>query len=308
MLGSLGLLEVQAGPRCRRVVSALRRLDVPAAALPFYEEHATADPRHGKDWIDGALAPVVVDHPEWAPQILRGARWRAVVNRRFFDAMSTRFGSVEQRRVNERRMNESWCNFGPLRVGYDDSVLAPRPWTIVQSQHAAALLDGRPAGPLLELHCGAGHIGQAAAVWSRRSLVQVDDNPSACAWARRNAVANAVDADVRCVDLEELGSHDESFALVLADPPYVPSAETSRFDQDPTHAIDGGHDGLDGIRSSLPVAARLTRPGGAIVLQVRGPGQVDVLGEVAAAAGLDLDVLGMVAVAPDRAIALLTCR
>jgi hypothetical protein len=96
MLGSLGLLEVQAGPRCRRVVSALRRLDVPAAALPFYEEHATADPRHGKDWIDGALATVVVEHPEWAPRIVRGARWRAVVNGRFFDAMSDRFGLVER--------------------------------------------------------------------------------------------------------------------------------------------------------------------------------------------------------------------
>jgi hypothetical protein len=96
MLGSLGLLEVQAGPRCRRVVAAMRRLDVPAAALPFYEEHATADPRHGKHWIDGALAPVVVDHPEWAPRILRGARWRAVVNGRFFDAMSERFGLVER--------------------------------------------------------------------------------------------------------------------------------------------------------------------------------------------------------------------
>ena len=96
MLGSLGLLEVQAGPRCRRVVTALRRLDVPTGALPFYEEHATADPRHGKDWIDGALAPVVVNHPEWAPRILRGARWRAAVNGRFFDAMSARFGLVEQ--------------------------------------------------------------------------------------------------------------------------------------------------------------------------------------------------------------------
>lgn len=96
MLGSLGLLEVQAGPRCRRVVSALRRLDVAAAALPFYDEHATADPRHGKDWIDGTLAPVVVDHPEWAPRILHGARWRAIVNGRFFDAMSSRFGLVER--------------------------------------------------------------------------------------------------------------------------------------------------------------------------------------------------------------------
>ena len=215
---------------------------------------------------------------------------------------------MNETRVTESGMNEHWCDFGPLRVGYDDSVLAPRPWTIVQSKHAAALLVGRPQGPLLELHCGAGHIGQAAAAWSRRSLVQVDDNPSACAWARRNAVANRVNADVRCVPLEALESDDESFALVIADPPYVPSAETAGFAEDPVHAIDGGDDGLDGIRSSLPVAARLTRPGGSIVLQVRGPGQVDIVGAVAADAGLDLDVLGTVAVSPDRAVVLLTRR
>ena len=207
-----------------------------------------------------------------------------------------------------RAVNERWCDFGPLRVGFDDSVLAPRPWTIVQSRHAAALLDGRPEGPLLELHCGAGHIGQAAALWSGRPLVQVDDNPSACAWARRNAEANAVRAEVRCVPLEELASGDELFALVLADPPYVPSAETGQFADDPVHAIDGGRDGLDGIRAALPVAARLTRPGGAIVLQVRGPGQVDAITGVAADAGLDIDLLGMMTVAPDRAIAVLTCR
>jgi methylase of polypeptide subunit release factors len=202
-------------------------------------------------------------------------------------------------------VNEQWCDFGPLRVGYDETVLAPRPWTLVQSRHAAALLDGRPPGPVLELHCGAGHIGQATARWSRRALVQVDDDPSACAWARRNALANSVDADVRCLPLEALHV-DESFALVLADPPYVPSAETARFSDDPLHAIDGGSDGLDGIRAALPVAARCTRPGGAIVLQVRGPGQVDALRDVATDADLDVDVLGMVAVAPDRAIVVLT--
>jgi hypothetical protein len=92
MLGSLGLIECQAGPRCRRVVAAMQRLDVPAAALPFYEEHATADPRHGKDWIEGAVKPLVDAIPEWGPRILTGARWRATVNRRFFAAMEDHFG------------------------------------------------------------------------------------------------------------------------------------------------------------------------------------------------------------------------
>jgi methylase of polypeptide subunit release factors len=203
-------------------------------------------------------------------------------------------------------VTERWCDFGPLRVGYDDTVLEPRPWTVAQSRHAAALLERAPAGPLLELHCGAGHIGQAAAVWSGRALVQVDDDPHACGWARRNAAANDVDADVRCATVEALDAPDDTFALVLADPPYVPSTETARFSTDPLHAIDGGADGLDAVRACLPVAARLTRPGGAVVLQVRGPGQARAVGHAARDDAVRLDVLGTVVVAPDRAVVLLT--
>ena len=195
-------------------------------------------------------------------------------------------------------MNERWCDFGPLRVGYDDTVLAPRPWTIVQSRHAAALLDGRPEGPLLELHCGAGHIGQAAALWSGRSLVQVDDDPAACAWARRNAAANAVRRRraVRAARGAGVGvtSRSRSSSPIRrtsrrARRPGSPTIRSTPSTAVTTVSTVSGH--------RLPVAARLTRPGGAIVLQVRGPGQVDVLGDVAADAGLDIDVLGTVAVA-----------
>ena len=84
MVGALGLLELQAGPRCRQVVRALRRLGAPPAALPFYEEHARVDPLHGKAWLDDAVRPLVEDHPDWAARIVRGARWRADVNDRLF--------------------------------------------------------------------------------------------------------------------------------------------------------------------------------------------------------------------------------
>ncbi|MEO5680666.1 MAG: iron-containing redox enzyme family protein [Acidimicrobiales bacterium] len=84
LVGALGLLELQAGPRCRKVVQALTRLGAPAEALPFYEEHATTDPRHGKEWLDGVVGPLVAEHPTWGPRIVRGATWRAEVNRRLF--------------------------------------------------------------------------------------------------------------------------------------------------------------------------------------------------------------------------------
>ena len=97
MLGALGLLELQAGPRCRQVLRGLTRLGAPAEAFPFYEEHAETDPRHGKEWLEEALAPLCAQTPEWTPRIIRGARWRSEVNRRLFaDALSILTGSRDE--------------------------------------------------------------------------------------------------------------------------------------------------------------------------------------------------------------------
>lgn len=94
MVGALGLLELQAGPRCRKVVAALERIGASEDALHFYAEHATADPRHGKDWVDKAVAPLAAD-PRWAEGIIRGARWRSLVNAAFFEAVHHRFVAVQ---------------------------------------------------------------------------------------------------------------------------------------------------------------------------------------------------------------------
>lgn len=84
LLGALGLIELQAGPRCRSIVRAMDRLGAPAGALAFYLEHAQADPRHGKEWVDRVVAPLSTD-PEVARRIVDGAVWRHEVNVRFFD-------------------------------------------------------------------------------------------------------------------------------------------------------------------------------------------------------------------------------
>jgi hypothetical protein len=87
MLGALGLLELQAGPRCRLVLQAFDRLGAPADAYPFYVEHADVDPVHGRDWMDKAVVPTVTQRPDWGPRIVKGAWWRSVVNLAFFDAV-----------------------------------------------------------------------------------------------------------------------------------------------------------------------------------------------------------------------------
>jgi hypothetical protein len=83
MLGALGLIELQAGPRCRLVLQALERCRAPQEAYPFYEVHAEVDPRHGKDWLDKAIAPTVAERPAWGERIVRGALWRSAVNGAF---------------------------------------------------------------------------------------------------------------------------------------------------------------------------------------------------------------------------------
>lgn len=91
-LGALGLIELQAGPRCRLVLQGLERCDAPAAAFPFYRVHAEVDPRHGRDWLDNAIAPIVEELPQWGPRIVRGAYWRGQINAMFFDEVARILG------------------------------------------------------------------------------------------------------------------------------------------------------------------------------------------------------------------------
>ncbi len=166
--------------------------------------------------------------------------------------------------------------FGPIDVAFDESVLRPRAWTLAQSEWAAELSDG---SPMLEVGCGAGHIGLAAAALSGTRLVQVDRDSAACRWAGLNAAANgyAELVEQRCGRAEDVLGEGERFGVVIADPPYVPSSEVHLYPEDPLGAIDGGPDGLDSVRSFLAGIAGHLNPAGSLVLQVRGMAQVGQL-------------------------------
>lgn len=170
-------------------------------------------------------------------------------------------------------------SFGPLTIDYDDGVLEPRPWTELQARWAQEVLADEGDGPVLELCTGAGHIGLLAIHGTGRDLVAVDADAHACATARRNAVTNglAERVEVRCGAMDEAVTEDQRFALVVADPPWVPTAEVARFPADPVLAIDGGHDGLDVARTCLQVAARALRPRGSLLLQLGHDEQADLL-------------------------------
>ena len=169
------------------------------------------------------------------------------------------------------------CSFGPIEVAYGDGVLVPRPWTIAQSEWAAELSGDLPDGPIVELCAGVGHIGLAAAVLTGRSLILVEADPVAAGFAVRNAatLGLADRVEMRAERLETAARPEESWPIILADPPYIPSGDIGRFPEDPQHAIDGGEDGLDLVRSCLAFAGRHLMPGCPLILQVAGPAQAD---------------------------------
>ncbi len=177
--------------------------------------------------------------------------------------------------------------FGSVRIDYDEQVLEPRPWTALQSHWAVELLVDAPDGPVLELCCGAGHIGLLVAASTDRRLVAVDQSDAACSFARSNAeragVADRV--EVREGRLEDQVRPDETFALVVADPPWVTSADVARYPDDPLLAIDGGDDGLAVARACIDVCAGRLVPGGSLLLQLGTAEQAERLSGEAAAQG-----------------------
>ena len=185
--------------------------------------------------------------------------------------------------VHERRS----VRIEGLVFEYDERVLEPRPWTALQSQWAVELLESAPPGPVLELCTGAGHIGLLVAAATERELVAVDLDPVACSFARHNAEGAGLThrVEVREGALATAVRAEERFVLVLADPPWVPSADIGRFPDDPTTAIDGGPHGLDIAHACVEAAAACTDPGADLLIQVGTDDQADLVATSAVASG-----------------------
>lgn len=172
-------------------------------------------------------------------------------------------------------------DFDGLAIRFDDRVLEPRPWTSAQSHWAADLLGSGPAGPVLELCAGVGHIGLLAVTLAARDLVMVDLDPTACEFARRNIAANepAGTVEVREGPMDRVLAPGERFAGIIADPPWVPTRDVTRFPDDPLLAIDGGADGMSVAWTCVDVIARHLVDDGWALVQLGTADQAAALGE-----------------------------
>ena len=156
----------------------------------------------------------------------------------------------------------------------------------------AAALEARP-GPIprvLDLGTGTGCL--LLAVLSERPGafgIGTDRSPGAAALAARNAHRHGLGARAAFLVADWAAPLHARFDLVLANPPYIPSAtipglmpEVARHE--PGTALNGGPDGLAAYRAILGQLPALLAPGGLAVLEL-GAGQATDVSALAAKAG-----------------------
>lgn len=168
-----------------------------------------------------------------------------------------------------------WDFYG-LTFCVDKSVLIPRADTERLCEMTIEQAKKKPFARILDLCCGSGCIGIAAAHEVADARVAgVDISDGALRIARENArlleVQNryvAVKADVRYRPPNNMGQFD----ILVSNPPYVTreemrSLDKSVYDYEPHLALFGGEDGLDFYRYICSKWGELLVPGGMILFE-----------------------------------------
>ncbi len=184
--------------------------------------------------------------------------------------------------------------FWTLDLAVSDDTLIPRPDSETLIEAALAVFPD-PQAPLRVLDLGTGTGCLLLAVLAERPRawgLGVDRILGAARLAAANARANGLAERSTFLVADWAAPLAGRFDLVLANPPYVPSADIAGLMpevalHEPGSALDGGADGLDAYRALAPVLARLLAPDGATILEV-GQGQAGAVTGLMDASGLDV--------------------
>jgi release factor glutamine methyltransferase len=199
----------------------------------------------------------------------------------------------------------------------DDRVLIPRPDTellvetslhlgrklLEERRHAGLGEEG--GGAVLACHeacTGSGCVAISLALERPAWRITASDiSEAALEVARLNAerLLDGFSSKLVCFKADLFEGLEGSYDLLIANPPYVESAEAGELAAvwgEPRLALDGGSDGLDPYRRLLPSAVKSLAPGGFLILEA-GPEQATKLRGLFADAGLvevgtDADLAG----------------
>jgi release factor glutamine methyltransferase len=180
----------------------------------------------------------------------------------------------------------------------DRHTLDPRPDTETLIEAALEHAARDRAIRLLDLGTGTGCI--LITLLSELPLatgIGTDIDQAALALAASNAERLGVADRAAFVAGDWLAPLDDSFDLIVSNPPYIATAEIPSLApevrlHDPRLALDGGADGLAAYRHIAGAAARALRPGGSLIVEI-GANQADDVCRLFRAAGLSVGEDGL---------------
>jgi len=160
------------------------------------------------------------------------------------------------------------------------AVLVPRPETetVVEAALAFVVRGGSRMEKLRILDIGTGSGALLLALLGElpnATGIGTDLSAAALAVARANAEANGLGSRCTFVACDFAAGVQGPFDLIVSNPPYIPRGEIASLapevrDYDPTLALDGGTDGLDGYRAIAAEARRLLAPSGSLIVELGG--------------------------------------
>ena len=184
----------------------------------------------------------------------------------------------------------------------DPRALIPRPETerlvelaeaeTIRRLAAAPRPVGTPPLRIVDVGTGAGTIAVALAVALRRrgagaevEILATDVSADALALAIENSVGHSVADRIEFAEADLLPEGVRPFDLVLANLPYVPSADVPRLavaaSFEPAVALDGGADGLSVVGRLVEGLPDALAPGGLALLEIGSDQEDAVLALVA---------------------------
>lgn len=190
----------------------------------------------------------------------------------------TDFKQLIQRRIQREPVayitgiKEFWS----LDFKVTPDVLIPRPETEGLVEAALGHLSGDKIR-MLELGCGSGAISVALAHerpnWSCLAL---DLSEKAIGIARLNAHMHLPEDRIGFMVgrwFDAIGYQKVGYELIVSNPPYIPSdrlpvLEAEIHQYEPLVALDGGRDGLAGIKHIVKNAPPYLKPGGLLLLEI----------------------------------------
>jgi len=165
--------------------------------------------------------------------------------------------------------------FWKIMLSVTPHVLTPRPDTETLVEWALRQFPDGHAFSMLDLGVGSGAI--LLSILAERAAAKglgVDVSEEALAVARENAANLGLAGQVALLRGDwTRGLGDDSFDLVVSNPPYIRTAEIETLDPEvkdfePRLALDGGSDGLDAYRLLSPEILRVLKPGGRFAVEI----------------------------------------